>query len=87
MTVLDISGVLVQKDFSHTIMLPEELATYTQLKTNILLIDRVGLFNYSSYFMWPKSDTIIQRQNVPFHLPIETLIHTLERILLISLNS
>jgi len=53
-----ISGVLVQKDFSHTIMAPEELSTYTQLKTN----------------------TIIQRQTIPFHLPFASLHHSLEQM-------
>eukprot|EP01113_Clastostelium_recurvatum_P039058 TRINITY_DN5921_c0_g1_i1.p1 TRINITY_DN5921_c0_g1~~TRINITY_DN5921_c0_g1_i1.p1 ORF type:complete len:456 (+),score=43.02 TRINITY_DN5921_c0_g1_i1:186-1553(+) len=31
-----VSGVIVRKDFAHSIMSPEELGTFTQLKTNIM---------------------------------------------------
>eukprot|EP01112_Ceratiomyxa_fruticulosa_P019714 TRINITY_DN6513_c0_g1_i2.p1 TRINITY_DN6513_c0_g1~~TRINITY_DN6513_c0_g1_i2.p1 ORF type:complete len:794 (-),score=177.10 TRINITY_DN6513_c0_g1_i2:48-2429(-) len=32
-----LSGIVVRKDFAHTIMAPTDLATFTQLKTNIML--------------------------------------------------
>lgn len=53
-----LSGVLVQKDFGHTIIAATELPTYTQLKIN----------------------TIVQKQSIPCHLPLDVLRHALEQM-------